>query len=200
MTSYVRKNSARFGMAAIAATVLSPAAAHAHVGASTTSGLLSGFAHPLTGLDHLAAMVAVGLWAAQRGGRARWAVPMSFVSVMAVGGLLGTAGLSMPLVAPAIVASVLVLGVLVAGAVRLPLVASSFLVGLCALFHGHAHGAEMPETVAGLAYGTGFLLATGLLHGAGIGLSLLAQQVGAARWIRWAGGATAALGVYLLIG
>ena len=199
MTSYVRKSSARFGMVAIAATVLSPSAALAHMGASTTSGIISGFPHPLTGLDHLAAMVAVGLWAAQRGGRAWWALPMSFLSVMAVGGLLGAAGLSIPFVAPAIVASVLVLGALVAAAVRLPLVASSLLVGLCALFHGHAHGAEMPATVAGLSYGTGFLLATGLLHGAGIGLGLLAQQVGGARWIRWAGGTTAALGISLLI-
>ena len=201
MTSYVRKNSARFGMAAVAAAVLSPSAALAHVGvgASTTSGLVSGFAHPLTGLDHLAAMVAVGLWAAQRGGRALWAVPMSFVSVMAFGGLLGTAGLSMPFVAPAIVASVLVLGVLVAAAVRLPVLASSLLVGLCALFHGHAHGADMPVTVAGLSYGAGVLLATGLLHGAGLGFGLLAQQVGRARWIRWAGSATAALAIYLLI-
>ena len=199
MTSYVQKNSARFRMAAVLAALLSPSAALAHVGASTTSGLISGFAHPLTGLDHLAAMVAVGLWAAQRGGRALWAVPMSFVAVMAFGGFLGTAGLAIPFVAPAIVASVLVLGVLVAAAVRLPLVASSLLVGLCALFHGHAHGAEMPATVAGLAYGTGFLLATGLLHGAGIGLGLVAQHAGGARWIRWAGGATAALGIYLLI-
>jgi len=199
MTSDVRKSSARFGLVAIAATVLAPSVALAHMGASTTSGVISGFAHPLIGLDHLAAMVAVGLWAVQRGGRAWWALPMSFLSVMAVGGLLGAAGLSIPFVAPAIVASVLVLGALVAAAVRLPLVASSLLVGLCALFHGHAHGAEMPATVAGLSYGTGFLLATGLLHGAGIGLGLLAQQVGGARWIRWAGGATAALGISLLI-
>jgi urease accessory protein len=182
----------------LAACVL-PSLTYAHVGVGQTSGFAHGFVHPLTGLDHMAAMVAVGLWAAQRGGRALWVVPLTFVGVMSVSGLLGALGVSVPLVEPGIVASVFVLGVLVAAAVRLPLVASSLIVGLFAVFHGHAHGAEMPETVSGLAYGIGFVLATGLLHGCGIGLGLLAGRLGSPRFVRYAGGATAALGVCLFV-
>jgi urease accessory protein len=118
---------------------------------------------------------------------------------MAVGGLVGTLGVSMPFAEPGIVASVFVLGVLMAAAIRLPLVASSLLVGLFAAFHGHAHGAEMPETASGLVYGLGFVLATGLLHCCGIGSGLLARQLGSPRLIRYAGGATAALGIYLFV-
>jgi len=144
-------------------------------------------------------MVAVGLWAAQRGGRAIWLVPLAFVTVMAVGGLLGMAAISIPFVEPGIVASVLVLGVMVAAAVRLPLVASTMLVGLFALFHGHSHGAEMPETAAGLVYGLGFIVSTALVHLCGIGLGLAAKRFGTAQLVRYAGGAIAACGLYLCV-
>ena len=197
-TCLVKSGTLRW-MVCVLATCLLPSLAYAHVGVGQTSGFAHGFVHPLTGLDHIAAMVAVGLWAAQRGGRALWVVPLTFVGVMSVSGLLGALGVSVPLVEPGIVASVFVLGVLVAAAVRLPLVASSLIVGLFAVFHGHAHGAEMPETVSGLAYGLGFVLATGLLHGCGIGLGLLAGRLGSPRFVRYAGGATAALGVYLFV-
>ena len=179
--------------------MLLPALAYAHVGVGQTSGFAHGFAHPLTGLDHIAAMVAVGLWAAQRGGRAVWVVPLTFVSVMSVSGLLGAVGIAIPFVEPGIVASVFVLGVLIAAAVRLPLAVSSLIVGLFAIFHGYAHGAEMPETVSGLAYAVGFVLATGVLHACGIALGLLAQRLNKPRLIRYAGGATAVLGVYLAV-
>jgi urease accessory protein len=180
--------------------LLFPALAQAHVGVGSTSGLAAGLVHPITGLDHLAAMIGVGLWAAQRGGRAMWLVPLAFVLVMSLGGALGMAGIAIPLVEPGIVASLLVIGVLVAAAVRLPLVASVLVVGLFALFHGHAHGAEMPETAAGLAYGAGFIVSTALLHLVGVGLGVAAGRYGTPRMVRYAGGAIALLGVYLCVG
>lgn len=187
--------------AALAAFIaLTPAMAFAHSGHGPTSGLATGLAHPITGLDHLAAMIGVGLWAAQRGGRALWLVPLVFVLVMTLGGALGMASVAMPLVEPGIVASVLVIGVLVAAAVRLPLVASALIVGLFALVHGHAHGAELPDTAAGLTYGIGFILATICLIGCGVAFGLAAQKVGTSSLVRYAGGAIALVGVYLCIG
>ena len=177
---------------------LLPTLAQAHPGIpGHTHGFANGLAHPLTGLDHLCAMVAVGLWAAQRGGRALWLVPSVFVSVMVLGGALGMAAVPIPFVEPGIVASVLVLGVLIAAAVRLPLAVSLLVVGVFAVFHGYAHGAEMPATASGLAYGLGFAAATASLHLVGIGLGLLAQRFGSARLVRYAGGAIAACGVCL---
>jgi urease accessory protein len=160
---------------------------------------MSGLAHPLGGLDHILAMVAVGLWAAQRGGRALWIAPVTFVSVMAIGAGLGIAGFSLPLVAQGILASVLVLGVLIAAAVRLPLMASILLIGLFALFHGHAHGTEMAPAISSLIYGLGFMIATAALHAAGIGLGLAARQAGSGLAIRYAGGAIAACGLALCL-
>jgi len=197
-TCLVKSGSLRW-LVCVLATCLLPSLAYAHVVAGQAGGFAHGFLHPLTGFDHLAAMVAVGLWAAQRGGRALWVVPLTFVGVMSLGALLGAPGVPVALVEPGIVASVFVLGLLVAGAVRLPLLASSLIVGVFALFHGYAHGVEMPQTVSGLAYGIGFVLATGLLHGCGIALGLLAGRLGSPRLVRYAGGATAALGVCLLV-
>jgi urease accessory protein len=199
MKTKLKQSDSLWWMAWMLATFMLPSLAYAHVGLGQTSGFVHGFAHPFTGLDHIAAMVAVGLWAAQRGGRAVWVVPLTFVSVMSVSGLLGTMGVSVPFVESGIVTSVFVLGVLIAAAVRLPLVVSSLIVGVFAVFHGHAHGAEMPETVSGLAYGVGFVLATGLLHCLGIGLGLLARQLDSPGFVRFAGGATVALGVYLFV-
>jgi urease accessory protein len=135
-----------------------------------------GLAHPLSGVDHLLAMIAVGLWAAQLGGRARWLVPVAFVGVMTLGAALGQAGLAFSGIEQGIAASVLVLGLLIARSVRLPVTAGMGLVGFFALFHGLAHGAEMPATAAGLSYGAGFIAATGLLHLVGIGLGTLAAR------------------------
>lgn len=180
-----------------AGAAMVPSLAFAHIGVGPTSGFGHGILHPFTGLDHMAAMVAVGLWAAQRGGRALWLVPLTFVTVMAIGGALGTAAIAIPFVQPGIIASVLVLGLLVATAARLPLVASSILVGLFALFHGHAHGTEMPATVAGLTYGFGFMLATASLHGLGIAVGLAAKRFTSPAFVRIAGGAIVAFGIYL---
>jgi urease accessory protein len=186
-----------------AALALLPSAASAHVGIGDAHGFGHGFAHPLGGLDHILAMVAVGVFAAQLGGRALWLVPLSFLAMMAVGGALGTAGLNLPFAEIGIGLSVVVLGLVVAFGLPLPVVAASALVGFFAIFHGHAHGAEMPETAFGLAYGAGFVLATALLHGAGIGGGLLLGRAGAApgrRIAQLAGGATTVAGVALLGG
>ncbi len=182
----------------ITIALLAPVLAHANTGVGSTSGILNGVAHPLTGLDHICAMLAVGLWAAQRGGRAIWLVPLTFVLVMAFGGALGMAGVSMPFVEKGIVISVLALGVLVAAAVRLPLVASAAIVGLFALFHGHSHGTEMIPSSSGLAYGVGFVLATAALHALGISIGILFQQRAKAGAVRVAGSAIAGFGLYLL--
>jgi len=186
-------------LAVLAALLALPAVAQAHPGHGLAQGFAPGFAHPLLGLDHELAMIAIGLWAAQAGGRALWAVPATFVGVMALGGALGMAHVSVPFIEPGIAASVLVLGLLIAFAVRLPMVAAVPLVALFAIFHGHAHGAEMPETASGAAYGIGFLLATAALHGAGIGLGMLIQRCTVAPVIRFAGAAIAVAGVYVAL-
>ncbi len=152
---------------------------------------VAGFVHPFMGLDHLLAMLAVGLWAAQLGGRWAWAVPLAFVSAMAGGGALGIAGMSLPLVEPAIAVSVLVLGLLIAARVRLR-ASGLALVGVFALFHGAAHGIEMPPQASRLVYSGGFILATALLHAAGAGLGLLPRA-------RLAGAPVALAGAWLLV-
>ena len=160
---------------ALVMLLLVPTAASAHTGAGPTHGLLHGLTHPLFGMDHLLAMVAVGLWAAQRGGRAVWALPAAFVATMVVGGVLGAAGVGLPGVEAGILLSVLVLGALVAAAARLPIPTSVAAVALFALFHGHAHGAEMPHSTSGLFYGIGFVVATALLHATGIAVVVALQ-------------------------
>jgi urease accessory protein len=180
-------------------TVMVTSLAHAHVGAGETSGLLHGMGHPLSGLDHVCAMVAVGLWAAQMGGRSIWAVPLTFITVMALGGILGTIGINLPFVETGIVISVLTLGVLIAASVRLSLVASVVMVGLFAIFHGHAHGSEMPETASGLAYAAGFIIATAFLHSCGIGLGIAIQRLAGPKIARFAGTAIVLCAGYLLL-
>ena len=142
-------------------------------------------------------MIAVGLWAAQMGGRSLWAVPLTFVSVMALGGALGTAGFQIPFVEKGIIISVLTLGVLIAASARLALAPSIILVGLFAIFHGHAHGAEMPPTASGLEYGIGFIFATAMLHLCGIGIGIGIQRLASTSFVRFAGVAIALCGAYL---
>ncbi|HEY5778752.1 MAG TPA: HupE/UreJ family protein [Terrimicrobiaceae bacterium] len=185
--------------AVLAAILLLPSLAHAHVGVGETGGFLHGMGHPLSGLDHICAMVAVGLWASQMGGRAIWAVPLTFVGVMALAGALGMFGFHVPFVETGIVVSVLTLGVLIAAAVRLPLSSSMIIVGLFAIFHGYAHGAEMPETASGLAYAAGFVAATAFLHACGIGLGIAIQKLASPAVVRFAGIAIVFCGGYLLL-
>lgn len=175
-----------------------PSLAYAHVGVDTANGWVHGFAHPLGGADHVLAMIAVGLWAAQMGGRAVWLVPLTFVTVMALGGLIGMAGVPIAYAELGIVMSLLVLGVLIAAATRLPLAVSAAIVGAFALCHGYAHGTEMPQNISSVSYAAGFMLATALLHTSGIGLALFAQAIGRAQWLRLAGIAVALCGGGLL--
>lgn len=174
-------------------------AAHAHTGGVHGAGFEHGFAHPFGGVDHLLAMVTVGLWAAQRGGRALWAVPLSFMGMMLAGGLLGLNGVALPSVELGIAASLVVLGSLVALAVRPSAWLGAAIVGVFAVFHGHAHGAEAPEAAAPALYAAGFVAATGLLHLLGIAgfRSAAVAKLGGAL-VRLTGAAVAASGLALL--
>lgn len=150
--------------------LLVPSIALAHPGHGGESSLLGGFIHPFGGIDHLLAMTAVGLFAAHLGGRALWAVPATFVAVMALGGVFGAVGVSLPFTEAAIALSVLVFGFVIFSGMTPPVLAAMALVGIFAAFHGHAHGAEMPVGASGAVYGIGFMAATALVHGFGIAL------------------------------
>ncbi|ADZ89432.1 HupE/UreJ family protein [Marinomonas mediterranea] len=174
-------------------------AAVAHAGHEHISSFMSGFMHPMGGLDHLLAMVAVGLWAAAMGGRALWAVPMAFVIAMVMGGALAVAGMQVPFVEQGILLSVVVLGALVLGAKRLPVAACAAIAGAFAIFHGAAHGAEMPLTANGIQYAAGFALATAALHLVGVGLGQLATRFGTPIVTRISGSVIALAGVVLAV-
>jgi urease accessory protein len=180
------------------ALFLSPALAFAHAG-HDHAGLLAGLAHPVFGLDHLLAMLAVGLWAAQQSGAARWALPLTFVGTMLIGGLLGFNGLQIPLMETGIAASVLAFGLLVAVATRLPMIVALVLTALFALTHGVAHGLELPEPASPWGYAAGLVLATAALHASGYALVRLLPQA-AAPLVRILGSASALTGAWLLAG
>ena len=178
-------------------------AAQAHVGVGDTNGFIHGFGHPISGVDHVLVMVAVGLFTAHLGGRGLWAVPLSFVSMMVVGGAFGMAGIGLPFVEIGIGLSVVILGLAVAIGYRMPTAAAMAMVGVFAIFHGHAHGAEMPESASGLAYGIGFVLTTLMLHVSGIGFGLAISKLSDAfenRILQAAGSAMALAGVAILTG
>ena len=177
-----------------------PAFAHPDHGAlllSVPAAFAHGLAHPLFGLDHLAAMLAVGVWAAQLGGRARLAVPASFVVLMLVGALAALLGFTPPAIESGIAASLIVLGLASAAALRVPVSAAALLVGSFALFHGAAHGAELPNGAAPAAYIAGFALMTTLLHAAGLALARALHGRGAFA-LRVGSGLTAAAGCALV--
>ncbi|MDZ4736714.1 MAG: HupE/UreJ family protein, partial [Rhodospirillaceae bacterium] len=156
------------GIAAILFAATFSTGALAHTDAGATTGFAYGFGHPIGGLDHVLAIVAVGLFAYLLKGNALWLVPAAFVGMMAVGGIIGVFGIPVPMVELGIALSVVVIGGLIAFGKSIPIAAAMAVVGMFAIFHGHAHGAEMPETTSGLVYGLGFMLATALLHGVGI--------------------------------
>src|SRR6516225_12365862 len=151
-----------------ATAVAAPTIAFAHPGVGQVHDLAHGFAHPFTGLDHVIAMLAVGVFAAQLGGRALWLVPGTFVAVMAAAGMAGMLGVTIPYVETGIALSVLALGAAIAFAIRVPVAVAMALVGFFAIFHGHAHGTEMPASASGILFGLGFVLATAALHAIGI--------------------------------
>ena len=166
--------------------------AYGHEGAGIAGGFISGFAHPILGWDHVAAMVAVGLWGAFLGSPAIWILPVVFPLVMAFGGALGVMGIPIPSIETGIAVSAIVLGAMVAFAIRPPLWVAAILVGVFAIFHGHAHGTELPSAANPLAYSAGFVISTGMLHLSGIAFGLL---------VRWPAGkiAVRTFGVFISI-
>ena len=176
-----------------------PVVASAHTFGARGAGFLAGGLHPFIGVDHLLAMVAVGLWAAQLGGRALWLVPATFVASLVVGALLAYGGVALPAVETAVMLSLLVIGSLVATAAHLPTGAGMALVAAFALFHGHAHGSELPQAANAWAYLAGFTGATALLHASGVAAARRLR--GAMGWlVRGAGAVVAGAGVWLLAG
>ena len=194
------------GALGIAAVVSTPALAH--TGLDMTSGLAAGIGHPVGGLDHVLAMIAVGILAAQMSSQSEkrhvlWTVPATFVGLMALGGVLGMVGVAVPFVEQGIVGSVIILGAVIAWGRLLPQSVAMGLVGILAVFHGHAHGTEMPMSASGLQYALGFMSATAVLHALGVSLTWIVQQQ-LMRWqgltVRVGGGAIALGGLSLALG
>lgn len=178
--------------------VFLPSVAQAHPG-HVDSGLKQGLAHPLTGLDHLLAMLAVGLWAAQQGGRARWLLPACFVAVMTIGGWLGVVGTRIPFMEATVLASVFILGLALATSSQAPPTVSCGIAGLFAFAHGHAHGAELTQESSGWSYGLGFALATVGLHAVGFVLGRAAMRGRRELWLRITGLGISGAGLYLMV-
>lgn len=179
--------------------VFLPSAAHAHTGIGNASGFAVGLTHPLAGLDHMLAIIAVGIWSSQKGGRSLWAMPAAFVSMMVFGSIIGLAGIELPFIETGIALSVLILGLLITASARLPLAFSIAVISLFAIFHGHAHGAEIPAQASGLSYGAGFVLSTAMLHTAGIAAGILFKKLDKADFARYAGAAIAASGAFMFL-
>jgi urease accessory protein len=172
----------------------------AHTGTGVIGGFSSGFLHPITGWDHVVAMVAVGLWGAFLGSPAIWILPITFPLVMAVGGALGIAGIPLPYTETMIALSGIVLGCVVLFGVRAPIWIAAVIVGVFAIFHGHAHGMELPTAANPLSYAVGFVLATGLLHLFGIAFGFLTLVPRGQYLVRGLGAAIAAVGAGFLFG
>jgi urease accessory protein len=179
---------------------LAPRAASAHVLTGAAAGFGEGLSHPFSGLDHMAAMIAVGLWGAQLGAPGVWVLPVAFPMMMAVGGFLGLIGVPLPGAEIGVAASAILLGLAVALQLTPPLHVAAVVVGVFALFHGHAHGTELPPGASGLTYSVGFVVATGCLHAVGIGIGLLQRWPRGRLVIRAAGAAVLAAGVFFLAG
>lgn len=188
----------RSSLAALGMLASTPA--FAHIGRGEAHDAMHGFLHPLTGLDHILAMVTVGALAAHLGGRALWAVPAAFLAAMAVGGVLGMAGGAPPAIDFVIAITVVALGGMLAARIRAPTALAMGLVGLFAVAHGFAHGAELPEGASGLPYAFGFIAATALLHASGVAAGLVASRSGAigATAMRIGGLAVAVAGIALM--
>lgn len=186
-----------FGLMLVALGLL-PDPALAHTSTGVAAGFVSGFLHPLAGGDHLLAMVGVGIWGSQLGSPAIWVLPVTFPLVMSLGGVLGVRGVPLPGVEIGVAISALLLGVMILLPARPPLALAAALVGVFAIFHGYAHGVEIPKAASPLAYGLGFVLATGTLHLCGIALGLLRERRWGGRALRVMGSGIAAGGVYYL--
>ena len=183
-----------------AVLLLATGLASAHEGAGLAGGFSSGFMHPILGWDHVIAMVAVGLWGAFLGNPAIWILPVVFPLVMAFGGALGVMGVPVPAVETGIAVSAIVLGLMVAAAARPNIWVAAMIVGIFAVFHGHAHGTELPGAMNPIAYSLGFVIATGMLHLSGIAFGALAQWPAGKMLVRAGGGGIALAGVGFLTG
>jgi len=178
--------------------LLLPLAAQAHTGTGDTAGgFVAGFLHPISGLDHVLAMVAVGMWGAQLGNPALWVLPVAFPIVMAFGGIAGIVGVPLPGAEVGVTLSVIVLGAMIALDRRPPLAVAGLIVAFFAVFHGYAHGVELPKQAGALAYSAGFVIATGLLHITGIGIGFVTELPRGLSVLRSGGVAISAAGVYL---
>lgn len=184
-------------LAALAVSV--PTMAEAHVLAGEGGGFLHGFEHPLSGLDHMLAMFCVGLWGAQMGGRSVWSLPIAFPLIMVVGGMMGIAGIPLPAVESGIALSIIVLGAAIACLWRPPEWLAVVVIGVFAIFHGYAHGAELPNAADPADYAFGFVVATGLIHLAGIAVGLGFQRLQGGQMARALGGLIGLGGVYFLV-
>jgi urease accessory protein len=183
---------------AAALAIAVPATAFAHVEEGGAAGFVSGFLHPLSGWDHILAMVAVGIWGAQLGLPAIWVLPVTFPLVMAFGGFLGLVGVPIPGVELGIAASAIVLGAMVASQARPSLPIAMAIVAAFAIFHGYAHGAELGPGASAVAYSAGFVVATGLLHGLGILIGLVHKWSSGRRVLRLLGALVVGAGVFFM--
>ncbi len=188
------------GFLLLALALLGAAPAFAHTGEGLVGGFMSGFLHPVLGWDHVVAMVAVGLWGAFLRAPAIYILPIVFPVIMAFGGAAGVVGAPLPFVEAGIALSSIVLGLLIAFAVRAPLWLAAIIVGFFAVFHGHAHGTELPQASNAMSFAIGFVLATGLLHLLGIGLGVLIGRPGGKVAVQIAGGLIALGGLGFLFG
>jgi urease accessory protein len=182
-----------------ALVLLCPRASFAHVETGSATGFVNGFLHPISGWDHVLAMIAVGLWGAQLGPPALWLLPVTFPMVMAFGGMLGLMGVAIPGVELGIAVSAIILGVMVLREARPPLAVAAVIVGIFAVFHGHAHGTELPEGASGLLYSIGFVVATGCLHGVGIGIGAAHRWPAGRAALKAAGAIVAVAGIGFLV-
>ena len=189
-----------FSSTVAASLLLIPLTAMAHVEGGAAGGLLSGLGHPVSGLDHVLAMVAVGVWGAQLGRPAIWLLPVVFPLLMALGGFAGLMGWNLPAIEVGIALSAVVLGALILGQIRLPLAVALLIVAFFAVFHGHAHGTEMGADANAMLYSIGFVIATGLLHAAGIALGLIHRWDTGRVILRAAGSVVLAGGLFFLWG
>ncbi len=190
--------SRRNSLGVVITTAFACSVAWAHIGDGSAGGFVSGLHHPVSGLDHMLAMVAVGLWGAQLGMPAIWVLPVAFPMMMAIGGFLGLVGLPLPGTEVGIALSAVVLGIMVLGEVRAKLAVAMIVVAVFAVFHGHAHGTELPEGQSALLYSIGFVIATGLLHAVGIGIGSIHRWKSGQMVLRASGAAVLVGGCFFL--
>lgn len=197
MSTIGQRNFCR-AMTLVVVVLLCANSAFAHPQKGEAVGFLTGFRHPVSGLDHVLAMVAVGLWGAQLGAPAIWLLPVAFPMVMAMGGMLGLMGVPLPGIEYGIALSAILLGAAVMFEIRPPLSIAAIVVGFFAIFHGHAHGTELPPGQSALLYSIGFVIATGCLHAAGIGIGTVHRWGLGQKFLRVAGSVVTAGGVFFL--